>query len=296
MRKVLVLLTGLLVATAVAAPPAAAITGDYVEDFEHSFVGLAVFYDSDGEFVQRCSGSLLTSTVFLTAGHCTDGATGAVSARVYFQQDAGANYDPASGMDPVSGYPETCAAGTLGTLCATSGELYNYGFALSGGLPDTGDVGLVILDQEIAMPEYGVLAAAGTLDRLATRRGRQDLTFTASGYGLTEVSPVKVTSFRERLMAQSRLTNLRSNLTDGFNLQTNGNGTGRGGTCSGDSGGPVFYGGFDSNLIVAVTSFGLNAYCRGVDFAFRTDQQAVLDWIRDTVGESAWADIVIVTS
>lgn len=296
MRKVLVLLTGLFVATAVAAPPAAAITGDYVEDFEHSFVGLAVFYDSDGEFVQRCSGSLLTSTVFLTAGHCTDGATGAVSARVYFQQDAGANYDPASGVDPVSGYPETCAAGTLGTLCATSGELYNYGFALSGGLPDTGDVGLVILDQEIAMPEYGVLAAAGTLDRLATRRGRQDLTFTASGYGLTEVSPVKVTSFRERLMAQSRLTNLRSNLTDGFNLQTNGNGTGRGGTCSGDSGGPVFYGGFDSNLIVAVTSFGLNAYCRGVDFAFRTDQQAVLDWIRDTVGESAWADIVIVTS
>jgi hypothetical protein len=255
-----------------------------------------VFYDSDGEFVQRCSGSLLTSTVFLTAGHCTDGATGAVSARVYFQQDAGANYDPASGVDPVSGYPETCAAGTLGTLCATSGELYNYGFALSGGLPDTGDVGLVILDQEIAMPEYGVLAAAGTLDRLATRRGRQDLTFTASGYGLTEVSPVKVTSFRERLMAQSRLTNLRSNLTDGFNLQTNGNGTGRGGTCSGDSGGPVFYGGFDSNLIVAVTSFGLNAYCRGVDFAFRTDQQAVLDWIRDTVGESAWADIVVVTS
>jgi hypothetical protein len=296
MRMVLVLLTGLLVATAVAAPPAAAITGDYVEDFEHSFVGLAVFYDSDGEFVQRCSGSLLTSTVFLTAGHCTDGATGAVSARVYFQQDAGANYDPASGVDPVSGYPETCAAGTLGTLCATSGELYNYGFALSGGLPDTGDVGLVILDQEIAMPEYGVLAAAGTLDRLATRRGRQDLTFTASGYGLTEVSPVKVTSFRERLMAQSRLTNLRSNLTDGFNLQTNGNGTGRGGTCSGDSGGPVFYGGFDSNLIVAVTSFGLNAYCRGVDFAFRTDQQAVLDWIRDTVGESAWADIVVVTS
>lgn len=296
MRKVLVLLTGLLMATAVAAPPAAAITGDYVEDFEHPFVGLAVFYDSDGEFVQRCSGSLLSSTVFLTAGHCTDGATGAVSARVYFQQDAGAHYDPVTGVDPVSGYPETCVAGTLGTLCATSGELHNYGFALSEGLPDTGDVGLVILDQEIAMPEYGVLAAAGTLDRLATRRGQQDLTFTASGYGLTEVSPVKVTSFRERLMAQSRLTNLRSNLTDGFNLQTNGNGTGRGGTCSGDSGGPVFYGGFDSNLIVAVTSFGLNAYCRGVDFAFRTDQQAVLDWIRDTVGESAWADIIIVTS
>lgn len=293
MRKMLVLLTGLLMATTVTAPPAAAITGNYVEDVEHPFVGLVVFYDEAGEFVQRCSGSLLTPTVFLTAGHCTDAATGAVTARVYFQQDAGAHYDPATGMDPVSGYPETCAAGTLGTLCATSDELYNYGFP--GGLPDSGDVGLVILDQEIAMPEYGALAAAGTLDRLATRRGQQELTFTASGYGLTEINPVKVTSFRERLMAQAQLTNLRSHLTDGFNLQTNGNGTGRGGTCSGDSGGPVFYGGFESNLIVAVTSFGLNEYCRGTDFAFRTDQEAVLDWIRDSVGESAWADITLVT-
>ncbi|MFC7362599.1 trypsin-like serine protease [Nocardioides astragali] len=293
MRKMLVLLTGLLMATTVTAPPAAAITGNYVEDVEHSFVGLVVFYDEEGEFVQRCSGSLLTSTVFLTAGHCTDAATGAVTARVYFQQDAGAHYDPATGMDPVSGYPETCAAGTLGTLCATSDELYNYGFP--GGLPDSGDAGLVILDQDIAMPEYGALAAAGTLDRLATRRGQQALTFTASGYGLTEVNPVKVTSFRERLMAQAQLTNLRSHLTDGFNLQTNGNGAGRGGTCSGDSGGPVFYGGFESNLIVAVTSFGLNEYCRGTDFAFRTDQQAVLDWIRDSVGESTWADITLVT-
>jgi hypothetical protein len=295
MRKTLVLLAGLLMATTVTAPPAAAITGNYVEDFEHPFVGLVAFYDEEGEFVQRCSGSLLTPTVFLTAGHCTDAATGAVTARVYFQQDAGANYDPSTGLDPVSGYPQTCAAGTLGTLCATSDELYNYGFSQSGGLPNTRDVGLVILDQEIAMPEYGALAAAGTLDRLATRRGQQGLTFTASGYGLTESSPVKVTSFRERLMAQARLTNLSSHLTDGYNLQTNGNGAGRGGTCSGDSGGPVFYGGFESNIIVAVTSFGLNAYCRGVDFSHRTDQQAVLDWIRDTVGENTWADITIVS-
>jgi hypothetical protein len=276
------------------ATPAGAITGNYIEDTEHPFVGLVVFYDEDGEFTHRCSGSLLTSTVFLTAGHCTDASTGAVSARIYFQQDAGANYDPATEVDPVSGYPETCAANTLGTLCATSDELYNYGFADFEGFPNTRDVGLIILDQEIEMPEYGQLAAAGTLDDLATRRGQQDLTFTASGYGLTKSNPVKVTSFRERLMAQSRLTNLRSNLTDGFNLQTNGNGNGRGGTCSGDSGGPVFYGGYSSNLIVAVTSFGLNAYCRGVDFAYRTDTEDVLAWIEEVVGPEEWADIEVV--
>ncbi len=65
-------------------------------------------------------------------------------------------------------------------------------------------------------------------------------------------------------------------------MQTQGNGEGRGGTCSGDSGGPVFLGGFSSNLIVAVTSFGLNALCRGTDFAYRIDQSDVLQWIADT--------------
>ncbi|MDQ4128260.1 MAG: trypsin-like serine protease [Actinomycetota bacterium] len=271
--------------------PAGAITGNYVEDFEHPFVGLVVFYDEAGEFSHRCSGSLLTPTVFLTAGHCTDGAT---TARVYFQQDAGANYEPETEVDPVSGYPETCARGTLGETCATSNELYNYGFKDFEGFPNTRDVGLVILDQPIELSEYGALAAAGSLDRLATRRGQQDLTFTSSGHGLTLTNPVKTVSFRERLMAKSRLTNLRSTLTGGYNLQTNGNGSGRGGTCSGDSGGPVFYGGFESNIIVAVTSFGLNSYCRGVDFSYRTDRQAVIDWILATVPESEADAIQIV--
>ena len=54
----------------------------------------------------RCSGSLLDRTTFLTAGHCTDAP--AVGARVYFQQDAGANYDPVTQYDPVSGYPDEC--------------------------------------------------------------------------------------------------------------------------------------------------------------------------------------------
>lgn len=288
MRRLLLALTALLALLVGSTAPAAAITGNWVEDHEHPFVGLVVFYDEAGEFSHRCSGSLLTSTVFLTAGHCTDGVQ---EARVYFQQDAGANFDPATGVDPVSGYPETCAPGMLGIVCATSDELYNFGFADFAGFPDTKDVGLVILDQPITLGEYGVLAVAGSLDRLASRRGLQETTFTASGYGLTEVNPVKVTSFRERLMAQAKLTNLGSALTDGFNLQTNGNGKGRGGTCSGDSGGPVFSGGFESNVIVAVTSFGLNEWCRGTDFAYRTDQQQVIDWIAEVVGEAEFTEI-----
>lgn len=272
-----------LVALVVMAVPVFAITGKWGEDNEHPFVGLVVFYDANGEFVWRCSGSLISPTKFLTAGHCTDTAEGAVTARVYFQQDAGANYDPALGYDPVTGYPDYCAAGTLGTLCATSEELYNYGYDDFAGFPNTHDVGLVILDQPISMPEYGQLPTAGVLSYLGTARGRKDTIFTVSGYGLSyrtqEHSALPDISFRERLMAQSTLVNLNSALNDGYNLQTQGNGDERGGTCSGDSGGPVFLGGPDSNLIVAVTSFGLNSLCRGTDFAYRVDRTDVLNWI-----------------
>jgi hypothetical protein len=281
--------------------PSQAITGTHwVEDFEHPYVGLIVFYDSSGEFIWRCSGSLISPTKFLTAGHCTDSTldgeagAGAQTARVYFQQDAGANFDPVTEVDPVTGYPETCAAGTFGVTCMTASspsQLHNFGFADFAGFPNTRDVGLVILDQAMFLPagctgddcEFGELPEAGLLDPLATARGRQDTLFTVSGYGLTKRpaanAAIPAISFRERLMALSTLVNLNSANNDGFNLQTQGNGNGRGGTCSGDSGGPVFLGGTSSNLIVAVTSFGLNALCRGTDFGYRVDREEVLEWI-----------------
>ena len=279
MRKQIFVSIVVVVLALVLAVPAGAITKNWVEDFEHPFVGLVVFYDEKGEFSHRCSGSLLDSTTFLTAGHCTAGVG---SARVYFQQDAGANFDPVTQIDPITGYPEFCAGTTLGVVCATSDELYDFDFA-NGGFPDTHDVGLVILDQPISLSEYGQLPEAGVLDDLATARGTKDTIFTVSGYGLTlsnkPQSGKPNISFRSRLMAESTLVNLNSALNDGFNLQTQGNGHDRGGTCSGDSGGPVFLGGPKSNLIVAVTSFGLNPICRGTDFAYRVDRDEVLDWI-----------------
>ncbi|MFL5758274.1 MAG: trypsin-like serine protease [Thermomicrobiales bacterium] len=282
MRRFAAVITVAVLLVSGTVAPARAITGNYEPDYVHPFVGLAVFYDADGEFLHRCSGSLLTPIVFLTAGHCVDEAT---SARVYFQQDAGVNYDPETELDPVTGYPEDCYT----QPCTTGSQLFNFGFSDFSGLPNTQDLGIVILDEPISLDAYGVLPAVGTLDPLDTKRGRQNLVFTDSGYGLSESNPVHVESYRERLMATSRLVNLKSALTAGFNLQTTNNpGNGSGGTCSGDSGGPIFYPS-DSFVIVAVTSFGLNEWCRGVDFAYRTDQQEAIDWIvgvADQFGEA----------
>ena len=304
MRRIGLLLTMLAAMLALTAAPASAITGTYVDDFEHPFVGLIAFYvaddgnvtdpDSDPDFSHRCSGSLLSPTVFLTAGHCTDETDGdLVGFRIWFQQGAGANYDPATQLDPVTGYPEFCATGTLGVTCATGTEMYNMGFDDFAGFPEINDVGVAILDQAIALPEYGELAAVGTLDFLGgPARGQQDRTFTVSGYGLSYSSPVAVVSFRERLMAESKLVNVKGGNAAGFNLQTSGNGGGRGGTCSGDSGGPVFYEA-DTNRVVAVTSFGMNAYCRGTDFAYRTDTEAVHEWLQSVLSPAEWAAITI---
>ena len=205
----LALLLGLVLTSAL---PAGAITGNFEPDFEHEYVGLVVFYDADGEFLWRCSGSLLTDTVFLTAGHCADLGEGAVSARVYFEQDAGANYDPATGVDPVSGYPETGGV--------TASTLYSYGFADFAGFPNTHDVGLVILDAPVQtvypdIDTYASLAAAGTLDTYGTG---QDAPVTVSGYGLSFTNPAMTESYRSRLMATTFITNLGSHNTAGFNV------------------------------------------------------------------------------
>jgi hypothetical protein len=279
-----------MLATALAVP-ATAITKTYEKDNVHTFVGLIAFYDANGEFMWRCTGELLSKTVVLTAGHCTDKTPDSdgkyiTNARIWFQQGAGVNYDPATSHDPVTGYPDSCAADTLGTLCAVSSQMYNYGFDNFVGFPNIHDVGIVILDQAITGLGYATLARDGTLDPLLKARGTQDTAFGVSGYGISFSAKqgAFAISFRERLMAQETLVNLVSHSTDGFSVQLNGNGDSRGGTCSGDSGGPVFYPA-NTSQIVAVTSWGMsNAGCRGDGWYYRTDRQAVIDWINGVAG------------
>jgi hypothetical protein len=296
MKRLLLALAAAASLLVVAVAPAAAITKNYEKDFVHTYVGLVAFYDADGAFVHRCTGQLLAPTVLLTAGHCTDDETGTAvnaTARVWFQQGAGTHYDPVTEHDPVTGYPDECAGATLGTLCAESHVMYNYGFNNFAGFPNTHDLGLVILDQPITGHGYATLAGAGTLDPLLKSRGTQDTNFGVSGYGISFAAKkgTVAISFRERLQAFEKLVNLNAPYNAGFNIQLNGNGADRGGTCSGDSGGPVFYPA-TSNQVVAVTSFGKNATCRGDGYYYRTDRQEVLDWIIDHAG--ADADLIVI--
>jgi hypothetical protein len=269
---------------ALMAPPSVAVTGKNIApDFEHPYVGLVAFYDADGNFLHRCTGTLLSPEVFLTAGHCVaadDAGNVAPSARIWFEQDAGVGYDPATGTPAPSGYP--VSGGVTSTM------LYNYGFTDLGSIPETHDAGLIVLapgavaDVYPDIDTYGTLAGVGDASLLGTG---EDAVVTVSGYGITRVNGKNgnhTVSFRERLMGHSFIISTRNQNTAGYNLQLASNpGGGRVGTCFGDSGGPVFAG--DTTTVLAVNSWVKNWSCGGQGFSYRVDTAEVQDWMQSVL-------------
>src|SRR5215218_8124350 len=273
MRRVLTLLAIAASAVAVTVSPAGAVTGNFTEDNVHDYVVLIAFYDADGNFLWRCSGSLLNEYTVLTAGHCTDVKGGAASAIVWASQEGGALYNGTTVLeDPLTGYPNRCI-NSVDYPCATSHTLKEYGYIGNVFLHGNNkDVGLVILDDPIVLDEYAALAAPGTVDSLPV--GTQ---ITYSGYGVSDEKPV-VVSLRERLMATGFIVSTHNTNAGGFNIQLSTNpGKGRGGSCFGDSGGPILYDA--TNVVLGVNSFVINGQCAGVGFAYRTDQPDVYNWI-----------------
>ncbi len=100
------------------------------------------------------------------------------------------------------------------------------------------------------------------LGDLTTRRGTQDVTFTVVGYGVNSYKP-RFEYEGTRYQATSKLINLGSALIGGVNLMTTNNpGNDCGGTCSGDSGGPILYS--EYYMIVAVNSFGISTTAKAM--------------------------------
>lgn len=258
MKKTLALLAALFATIAVAAGPAGAITDGQLDGNGHPYVGLMVAQDAKGNPLWRCSGTLISAKLFLTAGHCTEAP--AAHAEIWFQSDV----TNAAALN----YP---FEGQVGGTTYTHPDYDPNAFYVR-------DLGVVVLSgRGMPMSQYGTLPGLNSLDALKPGSSTR---FTSVGYGLQKSFPDaaawKESALRVRMVANPYLLQINGGIVGDFSLLLSNN-SNSGGTCFGDSGGPNFLG--SSNVVAGVTSFGMNGTCGGTGGVFRVDRSWSLDWL-----------------
>lgn len=267
------LAAGLVAGSALAAH---AITGGQPDGEGHPNVALIAFYDATGRF--RCTASLVSPTVLVTAAHCTDGTVGR-TAVTFATKIADAPPSPLPvAKDVAAGYTpaELTAAGYLSGTAHTHPEYSNF-----TDLKNWNDVGVIVLDRPVTHIAPVKVAPEGYLNQFRPRILNQTL-FTSVGYGTevrkAESGPQKPTPQSYPLLR--RVTEEKGQKLMPQILQVNGNENdpfGGGGTCFGDSGGPTFKGGYQ----VTVTSYGYTSNCRYLGGLQRIDIPVVQDWLAE---------------
>ncbi|MEU9886994.1 trypsin-like serine protease [Sphaerisporangium sp. NPDC051011] len=244
MRTSLLAVALVVVVVAGGVSPAGAITDGTPDGNKHPQVGalIADHMFADGTWAY-CSGTLISPTVFLTAAHC--GKPGQTTARVSFSthyRDGDTVYSGRYIADP------------------------SYG----GRHSDPHDMAVVVFTKAIPNITPAKLPTANLLDRLKDDHTLATATFTPVGYG--SPAPTDGPDGETYLYTDTRNQTSGSFLSlEKVWLRLSQNpSTGDGGTCHGDSGGPDFLGGPDSDLLVATTITGDSA-CRATNVDRRLD-------------------------
>jgi hypothetical protein len=224
----------------IAADPAAAIIGGQPDGNRHPNVG-ALDLRPIG-FPIPCSGTLISPTVYVTAGHCT-----------YFLESKGITQARVT-FDPVVSDTATFYTGVPHT---------NPGF-ITGSTSDPQDIGVVVFPTPIQGITPAPLPPAGLLSQLGPQ-GLKDQTFLQVGYGVSALliggghpqpDPGSAGTRRvatETFDALTPTTLYLSAVNDGK-------------PCTGDSGSPQFLG----RTIVAEGIYGDKA-CAALAAGYRLD-------------------------
>ena len=234
-----------------AAAPAGAIIGGE-RDTLHSNVGLIRLTTVDGRF--RCSGTLISQTVVLTAGHCTEGP----ATNVYVSFDTDLALDPlAPGITP-----EEKANREVHYIRGTAHPDPGWTGKLS--FSKQHDQGVVALDAPASSKWDIVPAQLPPLNFLDRNQGQlKNETFTLVGYGVDIGDKKTQIVIRERRSTTSYLKNVGSEVVT-FQINDRNSKAG-GGSCFGDSGGAVFWGPYvlgDASYVNSLTCNATGSYQR----------------------------------
>ena len=292
MRRIRLAIVGVFLLLLSTAAPASAITYGQLDDGEHPYVGFMIFFSPNDPGWFSCSGTLLDSTTFLTAGHCTFpvGTDGEPTAGDSGGNDVWVTFDDTEvlkGWPARADYPteEALYAARSAWLNAnpdyTKGTAYpNPDYDDFAEFPNNHDVGVVVLDDAAPVTTFGQLAPLGTAEDLAgTPKNRNNALVETVGYGIQSVQPHPM-DVETRYKSTSRIVEVNGNQAQGGNLHTLNNPSaigGVGGSCFGDSGGPVLVN--NTNQVIAVVSYGFSGTCHGADYSWRVDTQDSYDFI-----------------
>jgi secreted trypsin-like serine protease len=269
--KKLSILMGLLLILTVGVLPATAITWGELDGKGHPNVGLISRPDPNNPDAQRpfCSGTLIHSRVFLTAGHCTDYLEYLMAAGRLTIEGVKVSFDADNALEKK----------LLAVEEVITHPDYNWTYSNSY------DVGVLILKKPVKRLPLATLPEEGFLDRLLAegklRQGSDGAKFTVVGYGSTLEWPPPDIIFPDgkRRVAESEYqTLLKAWLRMSQNQATD-----DGGTCYGDSGGPAFWTEPDgTEILVGVTSWG-DMQCVATGFNYRVDIPETVDYLDDVI-------------
>lgn len=257
----LLLAMSVVVGMALAIPPATGVVnGD--PDFDHPYVGTMVLKMPDGSLHYWCSGTMVTPTVFVAAGHCM--------------------------LDWVrqGSYPGSELKGvTVDAVVDSDTE------ALSGqaqvmpswpGKGGTQDFGVFILDKPIAglvESDLPVLPDVGQVDDLVGHGTK----VTIVGYGWDRARTGGPNGLDPSAAGTRRVATERVVAVTPLNLHLLSTiAAGASGMCYGDSGAPRLLSHEGATYLVA-TSWWLGTYCQAPERPLRTDARAVHAWLQSVI-------------